>query len=369
MFDPHIYACQSLTGVANSNPTIQAMANEAQQKNPTPTSSPQKNKHVNSNTVIPIQTTGNLTPQRKQSHPDDGYLRDITVVGESSGHSEIVTTTHLTQSAGSVTSSGNNSRKTSTVSNPTSSETTPENTVLTPKVGPEQSAVGNEIQPISATPTSALDSNQVKASPVRKLSRFLVSPTVIETSNHELIVQEGAHAPASSPQIEPQMEMNINEENFQRIDVPEAELQPQQSIGFRMPETLEQLKIELENITHAHVSTKAKELLSQQSNLQGASNLENDDSHDLASDALLESGADFPSMEAVGSINTGDNTSVYNSRRTSADMNTNPTDLNSTASGILEYEENLVSEPVQLAMDDTAPKMTQTIAQPMSIDR
>jgi hypothetical protein len=366
MFDPHIYACQSLTGVSNSNPSIQAIANDAtQNQNQTPTSSPQKNKHVNSNTVIPIQSTGGSTPQRKQSHPDDGQLRDITVVGEMSGHSEIATTTHLMQNAGSINSSGSNSRKTSTISNPNSSDTTPENTVLTPKLGSDLP----ETQILSATPKSSLDSNQPKPSPVRKLSRFLVSPTVVETANHELIVQEGSHAPASSPQIEPQqsMEMNINEENYQRTDVPGAELLPQQSIGLRMPETLEQLKIELENITHASVSAKNKELLSHQSNLQGQ-NLENDDSHDLASEGLGESGADYTSMEAVGLTNTGDNTSVYNSRRTSADMNTNPTDLTSTASG-LEYEENLVSEPALQAIDENAPKMTQTLAQQMSIEK
>lgn len=365
MFDPHIYACQSLISGSNSNPTL---ANEAQQNNQTPTGSPQRTKqHSNSNTVIPVQSTGPSTPQRKQSHPDDGNLRDISVVADSSGHSEIVTTTHLTQNSASGTSSTNNSRKTSTVSDNTSSEATPENTILTPKSGQEQ-LPGSEYQPLSLTPTTAFDGTQIKQSPVRKLSRFLVSPTVIETANHELIVQEGSHAPASSPQqseAQQIIDLNINEESYQRVDVPEAELQPQQSIGFRMPETLEQLKIELENITHAS-STKAKELAQQTMLLQ---NQEKEDSHEQVSEAQPESGAEGQSMEAVGSITTGDNTSVYNSRRTSADMNTNPTDLTSTASGAFEYEENLVSEPVQMSMDDTGPKITQPIQQQMSIDR
>lgn len=368
MFDPHIYACSPLSG-SNSNPTIQTVGNDGQQKSQTPSSSPQKNKHVNTNTVIPIQTTGTSTPQRKQSQQEDPNLNMREV--EAAGNSELVT--HLTQNAGSGFNSTNTSRKTSTVSDHTPSDNTmPENTVLTPKLGP-----GNDQQPISATPTSALDSQPVKASPVRKLSRFLVSPTVIETANHELIVvPEGTQAPASSPQqseAQPTMEMNINEDNYQRLEAPEAELQPQQSIGFRMPETLEQLKIELENITHAHVSQKAKELLSaQQSLIQGALNQEIDDTHEPVSEAQVESSAaDCPSIDAVGSIATGDNTSVYNSRRTSADMNTNPTDLTSTASGIMEYEENLVSEPFQSlpSMDDAGPKITQPIAQQMSIDR
>lgn len=359
MFDPHIYAYQPLITGSSSNQT--GPAGDAQQS---PSSSPQKCKHVNSNTVIPIQTTGGSTPQRKRSQPEDGNLRDIIVVAESSGHSEIVTTTHL-MNAGSGTSSNNNSRKTSTVSDNTSSETTPENTILTPKAGQEPADVQ------TATPITAYDSNQVKQSPVRKLSRFLVSPTVIETANHELMVQEGSQAPASSPlQSEAQqpIDLNINEDNYQRMDAPEAELLPQQSIGFRMPETLEQLKIELENITHAHVSTKAKELLSaQQSMLQEAQNLE--DSHEPVSEAQLESGAECPSIDAVGSITTGDNTSVYNSRRTSADMNTNPTDLTSTASGVMEFEENLVSEPIPATVEDVGPKISQPLTQQMSIDR
>lgn len=364
MFDPHIYACQSLISGTNSNPTIPSLTNEGQQKmNHSPISSPQKTKHFNA--VTPVQTSGTLTPQRKQSQQEDGNLRDISVVAESSGHSEIVTTTHLTQTTGSASSSNNNSRKTSTVSDHTSSENTPEN--ATSKLNQDKKTI-NESETTAVTSTTPVEhNNPVKQSPVRKLSRFLVSPTVIETANHELVVQEGTHAPASSPQqsesLQP-IEMNINEDNYQRMEAPEAELLPQQSIGFRMPETLEQLKIELENITHAHVSTKAKEL-AQQNLLQ--SNQDNDDSHEQFSEAQLESGAECQSMEAIGSIATGDNTSVYNSRRTSADMNTNPTDLTSTASGVLEYEENLVSEPVQTLADESGSKTTHPVQQ-QSID-
>jgi hypothetical protein len=99
--------------------------------------------------------------------------------------------------------SANNSRKTSTISDNTPlSNITPENTVLTTKDIDQQS------QQLSATPTTALDSNQVKASPVHKVSRFLISPTVVPNENNELVVQEGSYA--------------------------ETELHPQQSIGIRM---------------------------------------------------------------------------------------------------------------------------------------
>lgn len=362
MFDPHIYACQSLVG-SNSNPTIQSLAQGDVPKNQqSPMGSPQKNKHVNSNTVIPIQTTatGTQTPQRKQSQQEEG-----NAAVEFTGQTENALTSQLIQNSGSSSNSANNSRKTSTVSDNTpSSDFTPENTILTPKDVDHQQP---QQQQLSATPTTSLD--QVKASPVRKLSRFLVSPTVVETANHELIVQEGSHAPASSPQqseAQQPIDLNINEENYQRLEAQEAELQPQQSIGFRMPETLEQLKIELENITHAHVSTKAKE--AQQAMLQGIANQEAEDAHEPVSEAQVESSAaEYPSIDAV---TTGDNTSVYNSRRTSADLNTNPTDLTSTASGVgIECEENLVSEPVPIPVEETGPKMTQQLQQQMSIDR
>ena len=340
MFDPHIYACQSLVG-SNSNPTIQSLAQgDGQQKNQSPTASPQKNKHLNSNTVIPIQSTGTLTPQRKQSQQEEGQF-----------HGDVPENS-LQQNSGSSSTSANNSRKTSTISDNTPlSEMTPENTVLTPK----------DVDQFSSTPTTSIDSNQAKASPVRKVSRFLISPTVTTNENQELVVQEGSHAPASSPQqseAQQPIEMNANGENNQRIEAPEAELQPQQSTGFRMPETLEQLKAELENITHAHMSTRGKE--AQQTAPQPQ---EIDDQHEPVSEAQVESSAaEYPSIDA---ITTGDNTSVYNSRRTSADINTNPTDLMSTASTGIEYEENLVSESVE----ETGPKMTQTITQQMSIDR
>lgn len=327
-----------------------------------PTSSPQKSKHVNSNTVIPIQNPGTATPQRKQSQQEE----DSNVVANQ-GNNEINVNN---MSVGSGSNSGENSRKTSTISDYTSSECTPENTILTPKQDGEYHSLPIEHQ------------HQIKQSPVRKLSRFLVSPTVIETANKELIVQEDVTPQylATSSQQQNQQHlsvqtsngsqvqhfqhqtsdiesMNINEESYQRMEQPqqivtESELQPQQSIVIRMPETLEQLKIELENITHAHVSTTkpaSKEIIvNQQINTQVVSNSEiNDNQDENTADTVSEAAQVENSMEYTPTdqiVTTGDNTSVYNSRRTSADMMTNPTDLTSTASGPLEYDENLVSE-------------------------
>lgn len=338
MFDPHIYACQSISSSisgSNSNPTIQSITTDNQRPPPSPLSSPQKNQHVISNTVIPVQTplTDATTPQQTASFVDES---------SSTAQFELETPT-LNNSSGNSSNSGEVSRKTSTETFMTADTTGHENSssFLTPK--------SIEDIPISTTPISSLDPSTAVQSPQRRLSRFLVSPTVIETANNELIVQETPQPTLQSPLLtENSIEMNINDDSYQRSDATEMDLQPQPSTGFRMPETLEQLKIELENITHAHVSTKSKEPISTQPSMsQGVA--ENDDSHDPASEAHIESStADVPSIhDAIGSLTTGENTSVYNSRRTSADMNTNPTDLTSTASGILENDENLVSEPIQ----------------------
>lgn len=354
MFDPHIYGCQPFISGSTSNPTIQSasMINDGQLKNQTPTSSPQKNRHLISNTVIPIQS-GSNTPQRKQSAHEDESQKEFIASNDDAqvGNNNTIA---------SGSNSNENSRKTSTVSD-YSSECTPDNTILASKLDNGEHHLQQQMH--TNSPNIPVDQLQVKQSPARKLSRFLVSPTVIETANKELIVQEDAssqYSPVTSSQQQHQqqqyegqqsltnaeLEMNINEETYQRLEQPpsESEMQPQQSIGFKMPETLEQLKIELENITHAHVSTKAKEaqLLHMQSLANSdATELQDIDSNVETSEAQVENSIEYTYTDPVGSA--GDNTSVYNSRRTSADMNTNPTDLTSTASGIAD-EENLVNE-------------------------
>lgn len=298
----------------------------------TPTASPQKNKHVNSNTVIPIQSPGNVTPQRKQSQQEEE-----TVIATTVDDGQLYATNN-----GSASNSGENSRKTSTISDGTSSDHTPENTILAHKQD-NINEMADQLQ-------------HVKQSPVRKLSRFLVSPTIIETANKELIVQEDPTQQNQQQQTEgnstADVEMNINEESYQRMEVPqvESELQPQQSIsGFKMPETLEQLKIELENITHAHVQTKAKELAANQLNSLPPDTAD-ENTEQISSEAHVESSvAEYPSMtdQTVGSMTTGDNTSVYNSRRTSTDLN--PNDLLSAASDRIVEHDNL---PVNEVVDD-----------------
>lgn len=298
MFDPHIYACQSFVSIDKLN----WQKNEQQ--------------------MNAIQSPGNLTPQRKQSQQEEETVIDD---GQNQYHAN----------NGSTSNSGDNSRKTSTISDGTSSDHTPENTIVTPRQSDNEM-----VDPL----------HFVKQSPVRKLSRFLVSPTIIENANKELIVQEEDAPPqqiAQQEAVSAEIEMNINEESNQKIEaVPsESELQPQQSIsGFKMPETLEQLKIELENITHAHVSTKSKELISNQPQSLPPE-VGDEITEPISSEAQVENSvAEYPSMtdQTVGSMTTGDNTSVYNSRRTSTDT-MNPNELASAASDRVE-EEILVSD-------------------------
>lgn len=390
MFDPHIYGCQTLMTSASTS-TIQSIVSgttdqQMKQFNQTPHSSPQKNKHVLSNTVIPIQSTGvadGSSVQRKNSTPNRpsiGELKDIVVVGELSGNSEMITTTHLTQNDIKTTenvsncNSGEVSRKTSTVSDCTSSDYTPENTILSPKcadgapIADHIYLAPNELKPLVVTPTSALE--QVKQSPVRKLSRFLVSPVVVTNANNELSVTEAPKI--LSPNIQTTINENIismetqstlqqqqtidsdtlTDDVSHKSETSAADLDsfPAQSSVSRMPETLEQLKIELENITHAHVNSKAKEL-SQGSGTNSVTNVDdyvenslqqgNPSSLSENTNTNIESfGGEAPNADVA--YNTNDNTSVYNSRRTSADLNT--MDVNSTASNPMEFEENLVND-------------------------
>lgn len=412
MFDPHIYGCQTLITSASTS-TIQSIVSgttdqQMKQFNQTPHSSPQKNKHVLSNTVIPIQSTGvvdSSSVQRKNSTPNRpsiGELKDIVVVGELSGNTEFVTTTHLIQNVKtsenvSNCNSGEVSRKTSTVSDCTSSDYTPENTILSPKcadgapIADHIYLAPNELKPLVATPSSVLE--QVKQSPVRKLSRFLVSPVVVANANNELMVTEAlkilspniqttikentmtleTHSPLQQQQTIDSDTLNDDISHKSETSAGDMDSLPAQLSVSRMPETLEQLKIELENITHAHVNSKAKEL-SQGSGTNSVANVDdyvenslqqgNPSSLSENTNTNIESiGGEAPSADVA--YNTNDNTSVYNSRRTSADLNT--MDVNSTSSNPMEFQENLVND-LQFGGVGTVYEETR-IQQQTSVDR
>lgn len=127
----------------------------------------------------------------------------------------------------------------------------------------------------------------VKPVPMRKISRFLVSPAALIASK-------------TQQQLENTNEVDsVNQEPF-KVQ------RPVENVN-----TLEQLKIELENITHAHVpTTKAKDLnpvVSEATQTQQQQQL------DTNVDNLTSSMSD----SIPGSLSQ--DTSVYNSRRTSTD--------------------------------------------------
>lgn len=75
-----------------------------------------------------------------------------------------------------------------------------------------------------------------------EISHFRDFTEIFYWANNELIIYKGSQAPASSPQhseAQKVIEMNINEEDYERPVAPKAELQPLQSIIFIMPENFD----------------------------------------------------------------------------------------------------------------------------------
>lgn len=152
----------------------------------------------------------------------------------------------------------NSSRKVSTESDYTSvsSDYTPENTII------------ND------------DENLIQTKPIRKISRFLVSPAALLASENQQLETNEIDLTDFTAKVQQRPTENVN--------------------------TLEQLKIELENITHAHVPTaKAKDnsLISEATQTQQQQIEQNFDN------SITDS--------QTGSFSQ--DTSVYNSRRTSTD--------------------------------------------------
>lgn len=127
----------------------------------------------------------------------------------------------------------------------------------------------------------------VKPVPTRKISRFLVSPAA-------LIASEAQQQLENTNEVD-----STNQEPF-KVQ------RPVENVN-----TLEQLKIELENITHAHVPTaKAKDL---NPVISEATQTQQQQPLDVNIDNLTSS----MSESIPGSLSQ--DTSVYNSRRTSTD--------------------------------------------------
>jgi hypothetical protein len=445
MFDPHIYARQPLVTSASTS-TI------------SPHGSPQKTKHSLSNTVIPIQnandmqkSTGDvqnfgqiITSNNGQSN-DETHLKEMVVVGElNSNHVELITTTNLIANDISrdvdsgAGSSGQASRKTSTISDYASSEYTPENTMTMAHQNANIGGDGNSIMEnettndqlmvdttlandAALTPDNiqtTVDQNtpvssggfNLKLPPARKLSRFIVSPVVAQTGDNKFIVVGETTQPRSPPTNEDvkqgdqivadgqdNVQTTANVECIESVKNPElgsgdgkgleqanpaeqqnpgestasnpvaekkTEAQPQKQPAKKLtqpPLTLEELKKQLEDITHVHIpvsqpppkqTSNASQISSSQiSALQQEKikqeiqkqltneieatikqqiqhqiqqtfkqmNMENADA--TASQNTAEVSGETVQSSGPGSNNvTKENTSVHNSRRASVDM-------------------------------------------------
>lgn len=107
--------------------------------------------------------------------------------------------------------------------------------------------------------------------------------------------------------------------------------------NMKLPETLEQLQKELENITHAHVSTKKESATATNQGMASMEGVPSEEADGMARPEMsqaemlqqqIQSYDNTSSISEVTTVNTSsggplsrDDTSVCNSRRTSADMN------------------------------------------------
>lgn len=312
MFDPHIYARQPLT-VPSTATNTSTMS---------PHGSPQK-KHTLSNLMFPMQDS----QQKQQIVGDENQMVFVGEMGGSPG--EILTSNLISNDMNrdvdsGAGSSGQASRKTSTIasSDYASSEYTPENTILTQQnvqfgdgnaidefkknsneyqtstsVSSEAQLMvdtmsGNtDVTPDNAGQSNLTDQNtplssggfNLKLPPARKLSRFIVSPVVVQTAENQFLVVAETSQPRSPPSDAQSETLNVAEsekrEDLQEIQQQQDEKQledvvqrttenvtklidpvpqkiSQPSTKAPAPSlTLEELKKQLEDITHVHVSS------------------------------------------------------------------------------------------------------------------
>lgn len=363
MFDPTIYSLQSLPP---SSPGASFSANDS--------------------------FSGMDNPDDVIDTKDSGSLKDILVIGgsESSGVG-----TPLNDDVAADDSTESLSRKTSTASEYTSlSDYTPEHTVNTPSTSSSQATVSHLFRPEAIAPlpedTKADPETTVeppKPVATRKISRFLVSPAImpvgelnLDPTSAKSLASAIASASSSSVAYQPVLDMlesglyNPLSEAAGSTDpgLPVTTAQDMldatnvllaannSNIAPRPPDqinTLEQLKIGLENITHAHVVQSQQH----RKDAAAAAALVEDQQHVLDIDQqpipimaqqlpIVEPSPSQPFHDPIEAIVTASekptqqqplqsvqqaqqpqqqpsggsqNASVYNSRRTSADVASN----------------------------------------------
>lgn len=268
---------------------------------------------------------------------DTGSLKDVVVIGgsESSG-----ITTPLSDELVPDDSIDSLSRKTSTASEYTSlSDYTPEHTVNTATVGSTSSSQAATVSALfraDAVPPLPIDTVEPEDVPApiqppksvatRKISRFLVSPAImtvgelnLDPSSAQSLASAIASASASAVAYQPVLDMlesglynPLDSMNSAEATLPVTTAQDMldatnvllaannSNLAPRPPDqinTLEQLKIGLENITHAHV------MQSQQQRKDAAVALQlADEQQQLLMEADQPAVEQFPVMEAPPAV-------------------------------------------------------------------
>lgn len=316
MFDPHIYARQPLMAQSANISSSATNASNTNSSVMTPHGSPQK-KQILSNMIL--QSSMSLDSSQR----DENQLVFVGDMGGNQG--DILTATSLISNEmnrdvdSGAGSSGQASRKTSTIasSDYASSEYTPENTiqtqqnsqfadpnmidelkrnqieyqataaatsdgqlmvdtmnsnetVLTPENNVGQSNIVNDSTPLSS------GGFNLKLPPARKLSRFIVSPVVVQTAENQfLVVAETSQPrtpPSDSSSAQQQTTTATNNNILQNVDTekrneeiqaehqnvvkPVVETTPvplKTTTQPAKPQSIEELKKQLEDITHVHV--------------------------------------------------------------------------------------------------------------------
>lgn len=319
MFDPHIYARQPLMAQSANISSSATNASNTNSSVMTPHGSPQK-KQILSNMIL----QSSMSLDSSQRVMDENQLVFVGDMGGNQG--DILTATSLISNEmnrdvdSGAGSSGQASRKTSTIasSDYASSEYTPENTiqtqqnsqfadpnmidelkrnqiecqataaatsdgqlmvdtmnsnetVLTPENNVGQSNIVNDSTPLSS------GGFNLKLPPARKLSRFIVSPVVVQTAENQFLVVAETSQPRTPPSDsssgQQQTTTATNNNILQNVDTEKRneEIQAEHQNVVKptvvettpvplktttqpaKPQSIEELKKQLEDITHVHV--------------------------------------------------------------------------------------------------------------------
>ncbi|XP_065355133.1 serine/threonine-protein kinase Wnk-like [Calliphora vicina] len=302
---------------------------------------------LNKTTAMEVGDNGDTVAKIQQQQKPD--LNNINNMGAS-------TATTITEGGGggynssdNVQSSASTSRKASTASEYTSfsSDFTPDNTITPTQFELNEGMEGTNIDKCNAkdnVQTSNKESTEEMEPPdgnqglqssnatktvtnptaTRKISRFYVNPVVLPNSTATLTEEPGNNTEQSLTTANPVE----NKENSEQIannnnDVVTKPLagaaNSSSSVGGNTNNSLEQLKIELENITHAQAFASAIVASINSDHVQQQTTTTSSQSHTSLQQTPEEKSLANTSCTPTGPLSSTRSSSTYNSRRTSLD--------------------------------------------------